>query len=159
MIVYHGSYCTIENPDVSHSRRNLDFGTGFYLTDIKDQAKIWAERYSKNNKQSILNIYNFDFEAVRENYKVKIFPEHNQEWLDFILSCRQGQSSDEYDVIIGGIANDRVYDTLELYLDNLIDRKEAIKRLQYHKPNNQICIVRQDIIENHLSFISSETNY
>lgn len=156
MIVYHGSYCKIEYPDINHSRRNLDFGQGFYLTDIKEQAKIWAERYSRNNKQSVLNSYNLDFDAVKENYKIKIFAEHNEEWLDFILLCRQGQTSEKYDVIIGGITNDRVYDTIELYFDNLIDKKEAIKRLRYHKPNNQICITNQAIIENHLAFISSE---
>lgn len=38
MIVYHGSYCIIENPDISRSRDNLDFGKGFYLTEIKSQA-------------------------------------------------------------------------------------------------------------------------
>lgn len=38
MELYHGSYCEIKNPNISYSRDSLDFGRGFYLTDIKKQA-------------------------------------------------------------------------------------------------------------------------
>lgn len=38
MILYHGSYLAIENPDLLHSRSNLDLGKGFYLTSIREQA-------------------------------------------------------------------------------------------------------------------------
>lgn len=38
MIVYHASPFIIEKPDVNHSRENLDFGKGFYLTTLHDQA-------------------------------------------------------------------------------------------------------------------------
>ena len=41
--------------------------------------------------------------------------------------------------MIGGVANDKVFNTVELYFDGLIDKKEAIKRLCYEKPNLQIC--------------------
>lgn len=156
MIVYHGSYCVIERPDVFHSRNNLDFGKGFYVTDIKEQAELWTERYAKNKKQPILNSYDFDLDAAIKNYTVKVFEHHDEEWLDYIASCRTAQQIELYDIIIGGIANDRVYDTIELYFDNLIDKKEAIRRLVYYKPNNQICITNQAVIENHLTFITSE---
>ncbi len=156
MIVYHGSYCVVKYPDIAHSRDNLDFGKGFYLTDIRQQAEAWTERYARNNKSPILNIYDFDFEVVKKNYTVKVFEQHNEDWLDYIISCRSGKQPMIYDVIIGGIADDRVYDTIELYFDNLIDKKEAIHRLMYHKPNNQICISNQEITETHLTFLSSE---
>jgi hypothetical protein len=32
MIVYHGSYKEIVKPDIVHSRKNVDFGSGFYTT-------------------------------------------------------------------------------------------------------------------------------
>lgn len=156
MIVYHGSYCTIEHPDISYSRDNLDFGKGFYVTDIKSQAESWAKRYAKNNRQAIVNIYQFDMEKIQRDYSVKIFDRHNEEWLDFIISCRSGQNTELYDVIIGGIANDRIYDTMELYFNHLIDKKEAIKRLMFYQPNNQLCITNQKIIENHFTFVASE---
>ena len=35
--------------------------------------------------------------------------------------------------------NDKVFNTVELFFDGLIDKKEAIERLRYEKPNLQIC--------------------
>jgi hypothetical protein len=55
-------------------------------------------------------------------------------------------------MIIGGIADDRVYNTIELYKDSLIDKTEVLKRLQYYKPNHQICIVNQEIINKYLKY-------
>ena len=46
MIVYHGSYCIVDKPDIRYSREALDFGKGFYLTNIKEQAKIGEYFYS-----------------------------------------------------------------------------------------------------------------
>ena len=67
-----------------------------------------------------------------------------------------GRIYNSYDMIIGGIADDRVYNTMELYEDNLISKDEALKRLKYYKPNNQICIVNQDIIDKELKYIESK---
>lgn len=61
-----------------------------------------------------------------------------------------------YDIIIGGIANDRVFNTVELYAAGLITADDALQRLGYHKPNNQICILNQGVIDNYLKFIDSE---
>ena len=44
MIVYHGSICEIQSPDVSFSKSYLDFGKGFYVTSLKSQAEKWALR-------------------------------------------------------------------------------------------------------------------
>ncbi|VUX31343.1 DUF3990 domain-containing protein [Blautia luti] len=44
-----------------------------------------------------------------------------------------------YDIVAGGVANDKVFNTVELFFDGLIDKKEAINRLRYEKPNLQIC--------------------
>ena len=44
MIVYHGSTLEIHTPDVNHSSHNLDFGKGFYVTTVKEQAERWAKR-------------------------------------------------------------------------------------------------------------------
>lgn len=41
MIVYHGSNMVVDHPDVNHSYRNLDFGRGFYVTTVKEQAEKW----------------------------------------------------------------------------------------------------------------------
>lgn len=37
--LYHGTYLAIQNPLAKIGRKNLDFGPGFYLTRIEEQAK------------------------------------------------------------------------------------------------------------------------
>ena len=38
MILYHGSFLEIARPDLVHSRPNVDFGRGFYVTPLYEQA-------------------------------------------------------------------------------------------------------------------------
>lgn len=153
MIVYHGSYCEVKYPNIEFSRDALDFGKGFYVTNIKEQAINWASKFKLRGKKSYINIYNLDLGEIKNEYKIKEYLTYSEDWLDFILECRNGSKIYlENDVIIGGIADDRVYNTLELFEDNLINKEEALKRLRYYKPNNQICIVNQEIIDKYLSY-------
>ena len=157
MIVYHGSYCEIKHPNIKFSRDALDFGKGFYITSIKEQAINWAGKFKLRGKKLYINIYNLDLDEIKEKYEIKEYLTYSTEWLDFILECRAG--SDIYlenDIIIGGIADDKVYNTIELYEDNLIKKEEALKRLRYYKPNNQICIVNQEIINKYLNYEESK---
>lgn len=55
----------------------------------------------------------------------------------------------KYDVILGGIADDKIYNIIKLYQDNLIEKDEALKRLKYYKLNEQICITNQNVIDKH----------
>ncbi|OPJ57348.1 DUF3990 domain-containing protein [Clostridium oryzae] len=157
MIVYHGSYCIVDKPYITFSRDALDFGKGFYITVIKEQAINWIQKFKRRGKAGYLNVYNLNIDEVRNHYKVKEFLHYNEEWLDFILECREGSNIYlEYDIIIGGIADDRVYNTIELYRDNLIKKDEALNRLQYYKPNQQICIINQEIIDKYLKYEESK---
>ena len=79
--------------------------------------------------------------------KVLKFDSYSEEWLDFILNCRSGKDITDYDIVIGGVANDKVFNTIELFFDGLIDKTEAIKRLKYEKPNLQICFRTQRALE------------
>ncbi|GHV22859.1 hypothetical protein FACS189494_10260 [Spirochaetia bacterium] len=60
MILYHGGYCAIEKPDLSFCRNRTDFGNGFYLTPIKEQAINWSKRFIKKYEHGIVSIYEFD---------------------------------------------------------------------------------------------------
>ena len=107
-------------------------------------------------KPGIVNVYEFDFEKVKQDLRILIFEEYNTEWLDFIIKCRNGELIyQDYDVIAGGIADDKVFNTVELYLDRLISKEEALGRLKYYKPNFQICIVNQEVIDNYLTYKES----
>ena len=154
MIVYHASYCIIERPDISFSRVFVDFGPGFYVTSLRDQAINYAARFLKNNQRAYLNQYNLDDSWSKK--RIKRFNSYNKEWLDFVVLNRQGKTVSEFDAVEGGVANDRVFRTLELYLDGDISKAEALKRLRYEKPNHQICFCTQQMIDEYLHFIASE---
>lgn len=154
--VYHGSCVEIKKPDLSFSRVKIDFGKGFYVTPMREQAISWALRWKRRKKIPILNIYSFADELLPD-LKVKDFPEYNKEWLHFVVENRQGTIlDDDYDLICGGVANDKVFNTLELFFAGLIPEEEALNRLKYEKPNKQICIRKQDLLDNLLHFESSE---
>lgn len=44
MRLYHGSNIEISNIDLNKCRPYKDFGKGFYLTEIRDQAEKMASR-------------------------------------------------------------------------------------------------------------------
>ena len=154
--VYHASVEHIQTPDTRHGRAQLDFGPGFYLTDIYEQAVNWSIRRSnKFKKEPVVNKYLLQQEELlaEAGQRARIFPQYDDEWLDFIVGNRLGQDLwKEYDYIEGGVANDRVVDTIDLYMTGFIPRFEAIERLKYLRPNNQICISSQILIDKYLFF-------
>lgn len=155
MIVYHGSFMPVEFPDVLHSRKDVDFGAGFYVTLIRSQADNWAKKFIRKGNDAFVSSYNFDDDVLSELSVLK-FDSYSEEWLNFILSARTGNDTSSFEVVIGGVANDKVYNTLELFFDDLITKSEALGRLKYEKPNNQICFRSQKAIDLCLTYIKSE---
>jgi hypothetical protein len=161
MILYHGSYAAVEAPDLSFSRKLVDFGAGFYTTPLRDQAISWSEHFKAKGKKAVVSSYGFlqrpAEEVLPESIRILEFDNHSTEWLDFITACRLGEHLDKkWDLVIGGVANDKVFDTLQLYFDGLVSSEEAIRRLRYNKPNYQYCFKNQSLIDNYLHFIGSE---
>lgn len=146
MILYHGSYVEIAQPDLVHSRQNVDFGRGFYTTPIYGQAEKWCGKFVRRGKKGIISKYSFN-EGECADLKILRFDEYSEEWLDFILTCRSGRDLSDYDIVMGGVANDKVFNTVELYMDHLIDKSEAIKRLRYEKPNFQVCFRTESALQ------------
>ena len=155
MIVYHGSSEKIEKPDVKFSKKYLDFGRGFYLTSFENQAKKWAIRKGmRQNKPGIVNIY--EMKDNWKDYKVLSFEEENEKWLDFVCACRKGETlNKDYDIIVGNVANDDVFKTVDMYFRGLWDKEKVLEELRYYKMNDQICIVKQDVLEQILEFKDS----
>lgn len=155
MILYHGSYTEIRTPDLSHSRTNVDFGRGFYTTPIYEQAAKWCSRFRRRGEKAFVSRYSWD-ESACVKLKILRFDTYSEHWLDFILTCRRENDTTDYDIVIGGVANDKVFNTVELYYENLIDKAEAIRRLRCEKPNLQICFRTIAALE-HLIYEGSET--
>ena len=155
MTVYHASNFIIESPDIYHSRDFLDFGKGFYLTSLIEQAKKYAQPFLYQGDKAYLNHYNLD-EHLDNKFNIKEFGDYNEEWLDFVTLCRLGKLSSKYDMITGGIADDKVFNTVDLYFSGNISKEEALKRLKFIHPNHQICILNQELINKHLHFLKSD---
>ena len=155
MILYHGSYIEISKPDLKHSRENVDFGKGFYTTPIYEQAAKWCGKFKRRGKQGIVSRYEFD-ECAYKTLKILKFDSYSENWLEFILNCRSGNDDSDFDIVIGGVANDKVFNTVELYFDGLIDKAEALSRLKYEKPNLQVCFRSDTALNMYLHFEGSE---
>lgn len=157
MKVYHGSTSIVERPIANAGRDRLDFGKGFYVTDIQSQAEIWAGRMSRIKGQpGVVSVYELDIEEVKRSFSYKNFEHYDNEWLQFIVANRIGNKAvEKYDVIEGGVANDRVIDTVEAYIANLMTLETALKELSRHQPNNQLCISSQAVIDECLKYVES----
>ena len=131
MQIFHGSYCTIENPQIIKSLKTKDFGTGFYCTVIREQAERWAKRYDSR----IVNCYKF---LQNDDCRILEFREMTDEWLDFIVSSRSGKNHD-FDIIIGPMADDQIYNYVSDFIEGNISRAQFWSLAKFKYPTNQIC--------------------
>lgn len=159
LTVYHGGTEVITVPKVDAGRPNLDFGPGFYVTDIYAQAKDWAIKIAKErNLSPIVNVYHLKQHDILSHCRHLIFEAYDKDWLDFVTQSRLGKSPwNDFDYIEGGVADDRVVNTIRLYMSGFISANDALNRLQYYKPTNQICLLNQELTDRYLNFVESET--
>ena len=155
MKLYHSSNVVVEHPDTRHSRKYLDFGCGFYLTSLYDQAVRYAQRFKRRGQQAWLNTYEFSL-YDEPQWNIKRFDAYDEHWLDFVALCRDGKDVGNYDMIIGGIANDRVIITLDRYFAGEISQDEALGLLRFEIPNVQYCIRSERMLQECLTYIESE---
>ena len=132
--VFHGSTVVVEFPNFNHSREDIDFGKGFYVTEDLLMAKKWC--CTKIN--SFVSEYKLDCSQLKL-FQFKL----DEEWLDFIVKNRkliENHKYDEYDVLIGPTADDRLYDTLQDYLDGYLTAEQTIRYLNVAGFSNQITL-------------------
>ena len=134
--LYHGSFVSVESPLVGVGRRELDFGPGFYVTSLREQAERWARRVCvvRAVNTPVISIYQFDEESLPNDIR-RIYLEH-------------------YD--LRWLANDQVIDTVEDYYAGRITVEQAIGQLRFARPTHQMCIRNQIIVDNCLHFVNSE---
>lgn len=154
IIVYHGSTEEVRNPICRLGRKNLDFGQGFYVTNIHEQAATWANNMARNrNMMPVINRYKLNKDYILKEAKCKIFEAYDEECLKFIIANRSGHDvAKDYDYVEGGVVNDRVIDAINLYLAGLIELSSVLTELSKHQPNNQICILNQEIVNKYPIF-------
>ncbi len=155
MILYHGGTEAVLQPDCKKGRPDLDFGQGFYVTLLQDQAEGFARRKARDRKGNpVISVYEFDYDAAIKDCVYLNFEFYDEAWLDFVVESRSGlRPWANYDIVEGGVANDRVIDTVELYTIGILDKASALGRLSEHQPNHQICILSQTILDKYLKFV------
>ena len=163
MLLYHGSNVEIRKPDLKMSRRYLDFGAGFYLTSNNEQAiqfagkvALRAVKMSKKPGVATVSVYDFDLDAENPLY-IKTFHRTNDEWLDYVITNRRGEIWDEdYDIVIGPVADDDVFAVIEFYESGLFTKKQVFGALKIKKRFNQYTFKTSDAIKT-LQSIKSHT--
>jgi len=141
MKLYHGSDVIVDNPKILATNRPLDFGGGFYLTSSKEQAQKWAQRVALRNgsEVAIVNTFEFDLETAQKELVILRFNNATREWLEFVCRNRSGQLYErDYDIVIGPVADDKVYSVVVRFENGEYDLDEALKRLKIEKLSNQV---------------------
>lgn len=150
MILYHGSTVIVDKPEILPSQRLLDFGEGFYTTSNEEQARRWALRVGvrRNSKEQYISLYEFNLEQAEKALKIIRFETADEKWLDFVCACRSGRKIEEaYDIVIGPVADDNVYATVQLYELGVLSKDEAMKRLKVEQLYNQVLFHTNEAIK------------
>lgn len=150
MRLYHGSNVVIESINLAMCRPYKDFGKGFYLTDIEEQAKQMAKRVSRIYGGSpVINTFEIqdDFRKISD-IKIKDFGiQTTEEWAKFVMSNRNRTFTDEantlcnkdnkYDIVIGPVADDNMALLFRQYENEIIDFETLLKGMIYKKTSSQ----------------------
>lgn len=157
MICYHGSDVIVDSPRIFSSQRALDFGDGFYTTTNEMQAKNWALKvsYRNNTIHKYLNKYEFDLEEATKQLIVIRFEKADEKWLDFICDNRNRKDTGKYDIVIGPVADDKVYRVVVEYENGDVDKEVALKRLKTETLCDQILFHSEESLK-YLKFKDAE---
>ena len=149
MILYHGSNMVVEQPKLIEQNRFLDFGYAFYTTTNKAQAENFAQKVVvRRGGKPIVNVYELEENAYTDIINIKRFSAPDEEWLDFVTAHRSGTYDGEgYDLIIGAVANDDVYRTLQVYSTGLLTKEQALEALKIKKLFNQYVFATAKALE------------
>lgn len=140
MKLYHGSNTIVEEPKIIDSDRALDFGKGFYLTTDFEQARKWSVLTTERRKsgKAVISVFEISEQDIK-NMSILNFETANKEWLEFVVNNRKNKiDSNNWDIIIGPVANDNTMPVITLYLRGDYDAGEAIKRLLTQKLKDQV---------------------
>ena len=150
MKLFHGSNVDIDSISLAMCRPYKDFGRGFYLTDIEDQAERMAVRVSRiYGGTPVVNSY-----EIEENFRnipdlrIKDFGVRTtEEWAKFVMNNRSRAFTDEksdlcnkdnkYDIVIGSVADDNMALLFRQYENEIIDFDTLLKGMIYKKTSSQ----------------------
>lgn len=135
MRLYHTGFFKLPHPDVHYGRPNADFGQGFYLTADQDFALRWSRENPE--KDTFVNEYDLNTEGL-----CILSLERDQQWFDYLYANRNFLPDQyaEFDVIVGPIANDTIYDTFGIITSGMLSKENSLKLLQVGPQYRQIAL-------------------
>lgn len=176
LILYHGSYCEVRQPEIRYGAKYKDFGQGFYLTSSREQARNFIQTSVKkaglsgriNAQQNYGYVSSYKFTSQKE-LNIQIYPAADTDWLHCIVAHRRKNTFPavlkemrKYDIIGGKIANDNTNATIAAYMAlayGEIGTKTAddmcIGLLLPERLSDQFCFKTDEAL-NSLSFAESE---
>ena len=176
MLLYHGSYVTVEKPILDKCAKFKDFGQGFYLTTSLPQARSFAKLSSSRAKndglisvsEKMAWISVFQVGDVT-SLKTFVFQTADKDWLHCIVAHRRKRQFTEirrqmkgYAVIGGKVANDDTNATINAYILGVYGRMGSesadnicISLLIPERLKDQFCFRSQKAISC-LKYIKSE---
>ena len=150
MKIYHGGYCSVENPTIIKGKFAKDFGTGFYCTKLEEQAIRWAKRYDT----AVVSMFDY---TPGENCKTLVFDEMNEDWLDFFVDCRSDKNH-KWDVVNGAMANDQIFNYISDLVNHVITREQFWVLAKFKYPTHQIAFCTKKALKC-LKFLDSKRQY
>jgi len=149
MMLYHGSNREVAAVDLSRCKPYKDFGRGFYLTTMEEQAELMAKRTARIfGGFPVVTAFTFDGSALsKHDLSVKTYYEPTAEWALFVLNNRNRNFRDhadlnsnqdnKYDIVIGPVANDDIALLFRTFTNGYIDIDALVKGMKYRKLNDQ----------------------
>jgi len=133
---YHGTNMIINTIDFTKCRLRTDFGKGFYLTDKTETAQNWAIRRMEfsSGTPTVLryDIHNGLFTLHGKRFEST----PSLEWIHFICLNRRlddkrmliNEPRHDYNWVSGPIANDKIANVIDDFLEGEITDVEAVHR-------------------------------
>ena len=150
MILYHGSNTDIKTIDLAMCRPYKDFGRGFYLTVLKEQAEKMAKRVARlYGGIPVVNTFEIEDDFFNRNdIRIKDFgTKTSEEWARFVMNNRNRRFQffsdqecnldNKYDIVIGPIANDDMAVLFRQYENGIISFENMVSGMIYKETTNQ----------------------
>ena len=151
MRCYHTGHHELRDPDIRIGRTNADFGQGFYLSPSDAFAGKWVRE--QKDLEAFVNTYELDLSGLRV-----LRLQRDADWFDYIFRNRAGLSDryGEYDVIVGPIANDTIYNTFGVFTSGLLPKEQVLSLLQIGPSFEQI-VIKTDRAHDQLRWLKVST--
>jgi len=169
---YHGTISIFENSfdkvKVKSSSRPMDFGSGFYLTENKEQAITWAKHRAKmfnktpkaknGRAKPMLVTCSIDLKNVKEFKFANFGQAMNEKLLNFIVDNRVLKSSNNnFDLVYGLVADgSELMDTLRGYHVGKYDLTYASRNIKYTEVQTQLCVRSSKFAERYVNILRKE---